>query len=94
MNAYTLVCLIGLFCLENTSAFVNRRIGVVIKNQAASRPLYAVQTVSLKDLDNHDEEGTLMAESIVKWLDDEWIPQDVHVRMAESAKKSYVLCRE
>eukprot|EP00980_Cylindrotheca_fusiformis_P003583 scaffold794_cov131-Cylindrotheca_fusiformis.AAC.7 len=57
-------------------------------------PLHAVETVSLTTLENHEEEGTLMAESIVKWLDDEWMPQDVHVRMADSAKQSYISCRE
>lgn len=27
-----------------------------------------------------------MAESIAAWLDQEWIPQDVHVRMGQCAK--------
>ena len=62
--------------------------------QSAVGPLQAVQTVSLESLENHEQEGTLMAESITKWLDDEWIPQEVHIRMAESAKKSYIACRE
>eukprot|EP00532_Pseudo-nitzschia_australis_P001110 CAMPEP_0168187856 /NCGR_PEP_ID=MMETSP0139_2-20121125/15280_1 /TAXON_ID=44445 /ORGANISM="Pseudo-nitzschia australis, Strain 10249 10 AB" /LENGTH=105 /DNA_ID=CAMNT_0008110141 /DNA_START=315 /DNA_END=632 /DNA_ORIENTATION=- len=46
-------------------------------------------------MDNdHEKEGQLMAESIVRWLDIEWMPQQVHIDMAESAKRSYVQCRE
>jgi len=54
-----------------------------------------VQTVDLEKMDNdHEKEGQLMAESIVRWLDIEWMPQQVHIDMAESAKRSYVQCRE
>jgi hypothetical protein len=35
-----------------------------------------------------------MALSIAQFLDQEWMPQEVHVRMADCAKKSYVSCRE
>jgi hypothetical protein len=52
-----------------------------------------VQVVSLKDLTDHEADGSLMAESIVKWLDAEWMPQTVHVEMAESAKNSYISAR-
>ncbi|KAG7364057.1 hypothetical protein IV203_037259 [Nitzschia inconspicua] len=53
-----------------------------------------VQTVSLKDLTDHEKEGTLLAESIARWLDHEWMPQEVHVKMGESAKASYIAMRE
>lgn len=56
-----------------------------------------VQTIDLRSgrLDaDHDVEGQQLADSIVRWLDAEWMPQEVHVRMAASAKASYVLCRE
>jgi hypothetical protein len=43
---------------------------------------------------NHEEVGQQMAESIIRWLDSEWMPQEVHVSMAESAKQSYIQCRE
>jgi hypothetical protein len=33
--------------------------------------LFAVETITLETLDNHEEEGTMMAASIVKWLDSE-----------------------
>lgn len=54
-----------------------------------------VQTIDLEKMDDdHEKEGQLMAESIVRWLDIEWMPQQVHIDMAESAKRSYVQCRE
>ena len=54
-----------------------------------------IQTVDLGSMDNdHEKEGQLMADSVIAWLDAEWIPQQVHIDMAESAKKSYILCRE
>jgi hypothetical protein len=57
----------------------------------------AVTTIDLTGgtLDgNHQVEGKKLAESIVRWLDAEWMPQEVHLRMAESARASYVRCRE
>lgn len=54
-----------------------------------------VQTVDLESIDdNHETEGQRMAESIIAWLDAEWIPQQVHIDIAESAKRSYINCRE
>ena len=53
-----------------------------------------VQVVSLEVLTNHEEEGSLLAVSLIKWLDAEWMPQDIHVTMGESAKKSYIEARE
>jgi hypothetical protein len=43
---------------------------------------------------DHDVEGQLLADSIVRWLDAEWMPQEVHVQMAISVKNSYVRCRD
>jgi len=53
-----------------------------------------VEVVSLEALEDHETEGALMATSIVKWLDSEWMQQEVHVEMAESAKASYITCRQ
>lgn len=56
-----------------------------------------IQTIDLStgQLDsNHDVVGQELAESIVRWLDAEWMPQEVHSRMAMSAKNSYIRCRE
>mmetsp|Transcript_5490 Transcript_5490/g.11333 ORF Transcript_5490/g.11333 Transcript_5490/m.11333 type:complete len:178 (+) Transcript_5490:175-708(+) len=54
-----------------------------------------IQTVDLGSMeDDHEKEGQLMADSIVAWLDVEWMPQQVHIDMAECAKNSYIQCRE
>mmetsp|Transcript_13287 Transcript_13287/g.20708 ORF Transcript_13287/g.20708 Transcript_13287/m.20708 type:complete len:152 (+) Transcript_13287:75-530(+) len=68
----------------------------IVRNRitSSSSMLNAIEVVSLESLENHEEDGTAMAASIVAWLDDEWIPQEVHVRLAESAKASYIACRE
>ena len=58
-----------------------------------------IKTIDLSEgalggVQDHEEEGKKLADSIVRWLDAEWIPQQVHIDMAESAKRSYVRCRE
>lgn len=54
-----------------------------------------VESISLDALsDNHEEEGALMALSVAKWLDAEWMPQEIHIQMGHSAKLSYIVCRE
>lgn len=53
-----------------------------------------VQLVSLEGLgDDHETVGESMANSLASWLDDEWIPQDVHMKMGNRAKETYVKCR-
>ncbi|KAL3909193.1 MAG: hypothetical protein SGILL_008181, partial [Bacillariaceae sp.] len=59
-----------------------------------STRLFGIETVSLSELTDHEKEGTLLAESIARWLDKEWIPQEVHIKMGESAKASYIKVRE
>jgi len=53
-----------------------------------------VEEVSLASLgDDHDAVGETLARSIAEWLDAEWMPQEVHAQMGESARDSYVACR-
>ena len=53
-----------------------------------------IQMVSLKSLgDDHEAVGESMANSLAAWLDDEWMPQEVHIRMGASVKRTYVTCR-
>ncbi|KAL9191369.1 hypothetical protein ACHAXT_001075 [Thalassiosira profunda] len=53
-----------------------------------------IQLVSLAALgDDHDAVGDAMAKSLAAWLDEEWMPQEVHVRMGVSVKNTYVACR-
>lgn len=52
-----------------------------------------VELISLESLTDHEKEGQLMAESIARWLDAEWMPQKIHAEMGQSAKKSYIASR-
>jgi len=55
----------------------------------------SVDTLSVETMSNdHEKEGARMAKSIAVWLDIEWCPQEIHVEMGNSAKKSYISCRE
>merc|ERR1719223_2359148 len=36
--------------------------------------------------DDFENEGQLMAQSVAAWLDQEWMPQEVHMRMGQCAK--------
>jgi hypothetical protein len=91
MELFRLFCIL-LLC-KKASALLSSTHSTT-KRRWNTAPLYAVETISLKALENHEVEGKLLAESIVRWLDDEWMTQDVHVRMADSAKTSYISCRE
>mmetsp|Transcript_31240 Transcript_31240/g.66039 ORF Transcript_31240/g.66039 Transcript_31240/m.66039 type:complete len:171 (+) Transcript_31240:81-593(+) len=54
-----------------------------------------VQEASLAGLgDDHEVFGESMAKSIALWLDDEWMPQEVHVRMGATVKATYIQCRK
>ena len=58
--------------------------------------LAMVESVSVASIgsDNHEEIGQELADSVQRWLDVEFMPQDVHVRVGLSCKQSYVACRE
>lgn len=53
-----------------------------------------VKIVSLECLTDHETEGSLLAASLVRWLDVEWMPQEIHVTMGQSAKQSYLQARD
>ena len=56
--------------------------------------LHAIEVPTLDDLDNsHEKEGSRLAQSIIGWLDQEWMPQEVHVQMATCVKDSFVKAR-
>ena len=53
-----------------------------------------VVLVSLAGLGNdHETVGENMAKSVAAWLDAEWMPQEVHVKMGSSVKNTYISCR-
>ena len=51
-------------------------------------------SVAIIGSDNHDQIGQELADSVQRWLDSEWMPQEVHRRLGEACKQSYVACRE
>jgi hypothetical protein len=52
----------------------------------------AVESISLAALTDHETEATLLAESVARWLDTEWMPQNTHTLMGSSVRKSYLNC--
>lgn len=51
-------------------------------------------SISLESIsDDHEQIGSDMGGSITRWLDAEWMPQQIHIDMAESCRRSYVECR-
>lgn len=53
-----------------------------------------VQLISLEALgDDHEQVGENMGKSLAAWLDEEWLPQEIHVKMGISVKNTYVKCR-
>ena len=44
--------------------------------------------------DDHDAVGSEMKGSVIRWLDSEWMKQEVHVKMADSCMRSYIRCRK
>jgi hypothetical protein len=53
-----------------------------------------VVLVSLAGLGNdHEMVGENMAKSVAAWLDAEWMPQEVHIKMGSSVKNTYISCR-
>jgi hypothetical protein len=68
---------------------INRISSVALFSSESSN----VESISLDSLTDHEQEGTLLSESIARWLDAEWMPQDIHAAMGESAKRSYIEAR-
>eukprot|EP00525_Craspedostauros_australis_P011350 CAMPEP_0198135348 /NCGR_PEP_ID=MMETSP1442-20131203/60541_1 /TAXON_ID= /ORGANISM="Craspedostauros australis, Strain CCMP3328" /LENGTH=169 /DNA_ID=CAMNT_0043796513 /DNA_START=512 /DNA_END=1021 /DNA_ORIENTATION=- len=69
--------------------------GVALHQSTEVAPAETVEDISLDMLDaDHEVEGALLSQSVAAWLDAEWMPQEIHVKMGESAKRSYVHCRE
>ena len=89
----TVTMLRFLLLLSTVSAWVMPS-ARIIQTRLAMSSGGDVRSISLEALEDHDEEGARMAKSIAAWLDAEWMPQEIHVQMAESAKKSYISCRQ
>jgi hypothetical protein len=75
-----------------------RHTQIVIIDAAASDDggdaVVGIQLVSLTSLGtDHYAVGEAMARSVAAWLDAEWMPQEIHIKMGTSVKNSYVSCR-
>lgn len=92
-----------LFLLKTSLGFVNNDSGHVHLQRMENAILFAasdandasgVVLVSLSSLGNdHETVGENMANSVAAWLDAEWMPQEVHVKMGLSVKSTYISCR-
>lgn len=70
----------------------NRRIDLLMSD--VSGETAGVEMVSLASLGNdHEAVGESIAKSLADWLDDEWMPQEVHIKMGVSVKNTYITCR-
>ena len=68
-----------------------RRIDLLMSDSGETA---GVEMVSLTSLGNdHEAVGESIAKSLADWLDDEWMPQEVHVKMGVSVKNTYITCR-
>jgi hypothetical protein len=98
-------CSLLLLLLDICNGFSTHRCvpssrNIIIRGAAASSggeggESVGVQLVSLKSLGtDHDAVGEAMARSVAAWLDVEWMPQEIHIKMGTSVKNSYISCRK
>ena len=53
-----------------------------------------VETIQLEGLgDDHDAVAKSLGASVQRWLDAEWMPQEIHAQIGTSCGESYVTCR-
>ena len=50
--------------------------------------------VSLTSLGDNEEVGVFLSTCIMRWLDDEYIPQDIHRILGEAVQKIYIKGRK
>lgn len=76
--------------LFRSSASASASASLIVRKASES-----VQSISVEGMgDNHEEVGEDLAGSVQRWLDAEWMPQEVHVQMGKSCKRTYMQCRE
>lgn len=77
------------YCCAFGSSSFNNRISLTHRNMVES---VSVQSIfDEKDVDQFGEEMSL---SIQTWLDNEWLPQDIHKEIGDSCKQSFLQCHE
>jgi len=100
MNKCNLSSVATLLLLLNQGidSFIVKKSSPIIRSKDKSIivgfPLHVIEVPTLDDLgDNHEKEASRLAQSIVGWLDREWIPQEVHVQMASCVEQTYIKAR-
>lgn len=80
--------------IKDDTARLSRKIVLRIDASVDDTDTGGVELVSLTGLgEDHEAVGEMMAKSVAAWLDAEWMPQEVHVKMGSSVKNTYVTCR-
>ena len=100
VKAYLL--LVSSLCLlQESHAWVSNAYHVAARltSSSNSRPFalttpLAVASLTVESLHNHDQVGSELALSVQRWLDNEWMIQNCHVRIGTACKKAYVQCRD
>lgn len=89
---YLLVATTRTECFTTTSTNIRRNHNSQTKLRADGSN--GVELISLESLgDDHEAVGANMGKSLALWLDEEWIPQEVHQKMGSSVTKTYIECR-
>ena len=53
-----------------------------------------VDTIRLEGLgDDHGAVAEALGASVQRWLDAEWMPQEIHTQIGDSCGRSYIVCR-
>jgi hypothetical protein len=87
---------VALACISSASAWIsaNRPGRQTVQGRCTTTQLKAVETISLKELTNPEDDGTKMAESLTQWLDQEvtFVHQDdVRLRSQTTANARLTL---
>lgn len=88
--------LLLLYICEGFSPCIPSSRHIIIRDAASSSSggEGGVQLVSLTSLGtDHNAVGDAMARSVAAWLDVEWMPQEIHIKIGTSVKNSYIACR-
>jgi len=80
--------------LQHVNAFTIQKPTYAIIHHSANTALSAIEVMTLDGLPDHEEEGERMSKSIAGWLDVEWMPQEIHRQIGQSAKATYIESRE
>uniref|UniRef100_A0A7S3V4C1 Uncharacterized protein n=1 Tax=Chaetoceros debilis TaxID=122233 RepID=A0A7S3V4C1_9STRA len=80
--------------IKSSASFSTKAIEGTSRLQMSSDNAGGIEVMTLESLTDHEEEGDKLKLSIQGWLDIEWMPQEVHTQMGESAKQTYIRCRE